>query len=125
MKYVHLEPSAALDQFVQNKLNTLTKRLHAHPRRYKFSLKLEVTSRKPTGVANNFRVTGAVKVLNGKNLLVIRKGVDAKKLISQVIENLEKQVRRDSEKRERSRKTFGKSLRKVRSMKWEMSSLHS
>lgn len=114
--------SQSLDAFIQKKCTSLSKRLKAHPNKYRISVLVEGESKKPSGLVNSFKVTGLIKIARQGDLRVRKTGSDVKKTVAAVIEALETQIRRTTEKKERSRKTLGHSLKPVRSLKWEMNS---
>ncbi len=82
---------------------------------------MKATSRHPDGSVKSFEVVGTIAIKRKGELRVSKKHADPEKAVLLTIDALEKQVRRWSEKRERSRATLGKSLKSVRSFKMEVS----
>ncbi len=122
MKFVNMDNSKALDQFVQKQCAALAKRMESRPNKYKISLTVEASSRTPEGVANMYKATGVIKVSRQADIRASKSNRDVKQALIDVVAALEKQIRRQTEKQERSRKTLGKSLKPVRHMKWEIQS---
>jgi ribosomal subunit interface protein len=121
MKYVHIDSSEALNEFVKKQCHALTERISAHPRKYKLKMSVKPESRNKDGQVKSFQVEGSIDINKRKELRASKKGSDIKKVVEQVVQSLEKQMRRHTEKTERSRKTLGKSLKPIREFKWEMS----
>ena len=120
MKYVNLKASEALDAFVQKQCSSLARRVGSHPNKYKISLSVKANARNPDGIVISYEVIGIVKVARQSHLSVKKKGKDVKKTISDVIDALSKQLRRKTEKKERSRRTLGQTLKPVRHYTWEL-----
>ncbi len=122
MKYINVKPSPALDSFVRKQCSSLAQRLESHPNKYKISLSIKANSKNTEGRVTTYEVIGAIKIARQGQLRVSKKGHDPKKLVSSVVDALNKQLRRQTEKQERSRKTLGRSLKPVRHTIWELTS---
>lgn len=114
LKYVNIKRSPALDVYVRKKCNTLLKRINARPGKYrlKFSVRPEARSTDSHVVA--YKVTGAVIVTARKEFNASAEHYDVHDAIDEVVQKLEKKLHRDSEKRESSRRTLGRSKKSIR-----------
>jgi ribosomal subunit interface protein len=121
MKFVNLDTSDAINQYVREKCSTLSSRIAVQPNRYKMKMTVRPDAKLKTGKIKTFHVTGAIKVARSAELRASTKHSNIRKAIDKVITSLEKQVRRSTEKKERSRSTVGKSMKPVRNYKWRMS----
>jgi ribosome-associated translation inhibitor RaiA len=117
IRYVNVEPSAALDRFIQNHMQTLLERVSVHPKKYSLSMTIKANAKNAQGKIKSFEVDGTFKIARRANLRAAEKMGNVQKAVVSVIKSLEKQIRRLSEKKERSRKTIGKSLKSVRNFK--------
>jgi ribosomal subunit interface protein len=122
MKFVKMEISQALNNHVHEKCSTLRRRFDNRREKYKITMKLEPNAKNPESRVTSFKVTGVVQVSGKPPIRVSKIEKDAKKGVNMVVETLEKKIRRLTEKQERSRKTFGKTLKPVRALKWELNS---
>lgn len=121
LKYVGVEKSEALDAYVRKHCNGLLRRISVHPSKYKLKFCIRPEARKIDHSISSFSVEGAIVITGRTELRAKAKAKDVKVAIDKVIKNLEVKVRRDTEKRERSRKTIGKSLKPVTEYRWELS----
>lgn len=121
MKFTNIDASQSLDAFVDKKSKALLKRVGAYHDRYKFSMNIKPTSRKKDGSVKTFSVVGVVKIKSVSDLRAEFESADPKLAVKKVIESLEKQIRRHTEKSERSRTTLGRSLIPIRQFKLEVS----
>lgn len=121
MKYIDVDSSKALDAYVREQCSSLVERISSHPNKYKLRMSVRPEARNKDGKIKSFHVEGIIVIPRKSDLRASKKGGDVKKAIESVVASLEKQVRRQTEKQERSRKTVGRSLKPVREFKWEMS----
>lgn len=121
MKFVKVDASESLDAFAQEHSRTLLKRLDAHNGKYKFKMTMKPGARRKDGQVKNFEVVGVIAIRGSGELRANKTDADPKKAVLSVVTALEKQIRRWTEKRERSRSTVGKSLKPVRAFKMEIS----
>lgn len=121
VKFVGLPNSKALDKYVRSHCNGLLKRIAAHPQKYQIKFSIKPEAKNQEAQVSSFKVDGSVTIVGRKSLRASAKGPDVKKMVDQVIEALETKIRRETEKRERSRKTVGQSLQPVKEYLWEMS----
>jgi ribosomal subunit interface protein len=119
IKYVNVKPSAALNSFIQDHLHTLLDRIYVHPNKYAVSLTVKANAKKSQAKITSFEVDGTFRIARHANLRASEKMTDVHNAITTVVAALEKQIRRFSEKKERSRKTIGKSLKPVKEFKSE------
>lgn len=110
--------TSALDSYIEKRLKTLHKRLDARFKDPKVSLRGAVLGRAADGRPKEFMAELIVKLPKSKKPFVAKKkGPDFRTALSEAADAMEKIIRRDSEKSERSRKTLGKSLYSVRKIK--------
>lgn len=121
MKFINIDASQALDAFVDKKSKNLLKRVEAYHDRYKFSMNIKPRSRKKDGSVKTFSVVGVVKIKSVSDIRAEFESTDPKLAVKKVIDSLEKQIRRHTEKSERSRSTLGRSLKPIRQFKFEVS----
>lgn len=122
MKFLNMDISPALNNHVHEKCSTLRRRFDNRRQKYKLSMKIEPNAKNSESKVTSFRVTGVVHVFGKEPVRVTKIDKDPKKGVNIVVDTLEKKIRRMTEKQERSRKTFGKTLKPVRALKWELSS---
>jgi ribosome-associated translation inhibitor RaiA len=120
VKYIDIDSSISFDLFTKKKSQVILDRLDKNGERYKLLLSMKAISKDAQGKIKLFEVKGSIKIKNRGILLASNKNKDPKKAVSSVTDSLEKQIRRWSEKTERSRKTMGKSLKTVRDFKLEV-----
>ncbi len=120
MKFINLDASSSLEAFGQKQARSLLKRIDASNERYRFKMTIKPDSRNPDGSVKLFEVVGVIKIKGRGELRAAKQNKDAKIAVQDVVSTLEKQIRRFSEKTERSRSTMGKSLRSVREFKIEV-----
>lgn len=121
MKFTNIDVSRSLDAFVDKKAKALLKRVSAYHDRYKFSMNITPASRKGDGSVKTFYVVGVLKLKSISEMRSKVESSDPQLAVKKVIENLEKQIRRHSEKSERSRSTLGRTLKPIRQFKFEVS----
>lgn len=119
MKFVNLNSSKALDSFVRKHASSLMRRVDSSNGRYRLSMAVRPISRSQDQTVKSFEVTGVFSIRGSKDLRANKKHADVKSAVVAVVEALEKQIRRTTEKKERSRKTLGTSLKTMREVKWE------
>lgn len=120
MKYVDIDSSNSFDLFTKKQSSNLLKRLDKSGGRYKLLLAMKAGSKDTQGKIKLFEVKGSIQIRSQGLLVATSKNANPKKAVTDVISSLEKQIRRWSEKSERSRKTLGKSLKSVRDFKLEV-----
>ncbi len=120
MKFINLDGSSSLEAFGQKQAKSLMKRIDARHEQYRFKMSIKPHARKPDGSVKLYEVVGTVKIKGRGELRAAKRNRDAKLAVHAVVSVLEKQLRRHSEKSERSRSTIGKSLRSVREFKIEV-----
>ncbi len=113
MKFINMDQSASLNQFMEQQSQSLRQRLSAYPRKYDLNLSVTPEQRRD-GLVTLFKVTGNIHVAGQRDLRATKTDADVKKATAQVIGALEKQMRRLTRKEVRSRYTLGKSLNPVR-----------
>jgi len=119
MKYVNVDSSKALDSFVQKHSRSLIRRVEQSNGRYNLSMSVRPVGRTPDQKVKSFEVSGVLSIQGVQNIRAAKKHKDPQVAVLAVVEALEKQIRRVTEKKERSRKTMGQSLKTVREVKWE------
>lgn len=77
-------------------------------------------AKKKDGTIKAFEFVAVLKIKNAGELRISKKSLEPKTAVVEAVRALEKQVRRFSEKRERSRTTVGTSLKPVREFKMEV-----
>lgn len=120
MKFIDSPTSKAFDAYVQKHTSTLARRISKSHGRYKVSFSLRPVARKSDGSVKFFKFVGKISIRGGGQIRAEEKAPNPKDAALNVIRSLEKQLRRLTEKAERSRKTVGKSLKPIRELKWEM-----
>jgi ribosome-associated translation inhibitor RaiA len=120
MKYIDIDSSISFDLFTKKQSQTIINRLDKNGERYKLLLGMKAISKDSQGKIKMFEVKGSIQIRGRGLLMATNKNTNPKKAVSTVIDSLEKQIRRWSEKTERSRKTIGKSLQSVRDFKMEV-----
>lgn len=118
MKFVKLDSSEAVDVFLNDQCQAIARRISAHPERYHFDISVRPEARKD-GKVTSFVVDAVINIARQGSLRVHKHGADLRSAVAEAIDSLETQLRRYTEKRERSRKTFGRSLKSVRSERWK------
>lgn len=113
MKFINIDQSASLNEFMHEQSQSLRQRLSAYPNKYDLNLSVSPEQRRE-GLVTLFKVTGHIHIAGQKDLRATKTDADVKKATAQVIEALEKQMRRLTRKQVRSRYTLGKSLTPVR-----------
>lgn len=122
MKFENVDKSEALDGYVQEHANSLLKRLNARGNRYKIKMIVKSSGRTEEAKIKEFVVIGTITVVGQKQLRASKKHKNPQDAVLLVIGALEKQLRRLTEKKERSRSTMGKTLKPVNKYKWEVTS---
>ncbi|MBK9041570.1 MAG: HPF/RaiA family ribosome-associated protein [Bdellovibrionales bacterium] len=120
MKFIDSPASQALDLFVQKHAGTLVRRISKSHGRYKVSFLLRPIARKRDASVKVFKFVGNITIRGGGQLRAEEKASDPRDAALKVIRSLEKQLRRLTEKQERSRKTVGKSLKPIRELRWQI-----
>lgn len=120
MKFENLDASSSLQAFGQKQATSLLKRIDAHDGRYRFKMTIRPNTRNPDGSVKLFEVVGTIKIRGRSELRVAKRNANPKVAVKEAVLTLEKQIRRYTEKSERSRSTVGKSLRSVREFKIEV-----
>lgn len=120
IKYVNVEPSAALDEFVQEHIKSLHHRIYLHQTKYAVGITIKADAKNAEGKIISFEVDGTFRIARRADLRAVEKMSDVHQAVTAVIKSLEKQIHRLTEKQERSRKTIGKSLKSVREFKAEV-----
>lgn len=113
--------SDQLNTYIQKQCAGLMTRLKAHPNKYKLALTVRPEAKNKEGKTKLFNVKGVIKVARSADLRASRKDANPKAAIDDVVRALETQIRRITEKKERSRKTVGKSLKPIKEYKYELS----
>ncbi len=121
MKFVGIDLSKSLDSYVQKHARSLLKRMDGKGGRYALKLSMKSVARKNDTKVKSFEVTGSIAVAGLTEMRAQKKASSPKKAVSSVLSALEKQLRRHTEKRERSRATMGKTLKPVNEFKWQIS----
>lgn len=107
--------TAAIDKYIEKRLRSLQKRLDARYVNPVLTLRGSVSGRGPDGKPKKFEAEILVKVPRVKTPFVVKKkNTDFRSALSDAADAMEKVLRRDSEKLERSRKTMGRTLKPVR-----------
>ncbi|MGE3681120.1 MAG: HPF/RaiA family ribosome-associated protein [Bdellovibrionales bacterium] len=119
--YMHIELSPTLSDFVEKRLQTLVRRYRDWGDGLIIRLHVDLVNRKASGAPRLFEVMAEVIRPKSKPLVVRKRNKDLRQAVTAGVESLEKLVRRESEKRERSRKTVGRSLKSVQQARWEVS----
>lgn len=120
IKYVNVEPSTALDEFVQEHIKSLRDRIFLHQTKYSVDITIKADAKNTEGKITSFEVDGTFYIARRADLRAVEKMSDVHQAVIAVIKSLEKQIHRLTEKQERSRKTIGKSLKSVREFKAEV-----
>ena len=120
MEYIDSPASRAFDAYVQRHASTLVRRISKSHGRYKVSFSLRPVARKSDGSVKSFKFVGKISIRGGGQIRAEEKAANPKDAALNVIRSLEKQLRRQTEKMERSRKTVGRSLKPIRELKWEI-----
>jgi ribosomal subunit interface protein len=119
IKYVNMKSSAALDVFIQDHIRSLLDRISVHPNKYSIDFTVKANAKSAENKITSFEVDGTFRVARRANLRASEKMRDVHEAVAAVSKSLEKQIRRLSEKLERSRKTMGKTLKPVKNFKSE------
>lgn len=119
MKFVGIPTSKALDTYVRRQCHALLKRVSARPNKYRLKFRIQPVAKNFEGTISHFQVDGVMTITGRKSLRASGQDTNIKRVVDHVIESLEKQVRRETEKRERSRKTLGRSMQLIREFNWE------
>lgn len=122
MKYVKIKPSKTLNAYIQRHSQSLLRRMSKSDGRYKLSMSIQPVSTREHFV-KTYVVKGDIAIRGQTHLRASKKSADPEEAVLAVVEALEKQLRRLTEKEESSRKTIGRSLKPVREFKWEFSKL--
>ncbi len=110
--------TAAISTYIEKRLRTLHRRLDARYKSPILTLRGAVLDRHSDGSPRRFRAEISVKIPRSKSPLFVKKvNTDFRSALSDAADAMETLLRRDSEKRERSRKTLGKSLSPVSKVK--------
>lgn len=121
MKYINVDQSISFDTFTKNKSKSIIDRLDKNGERYKMNISVKSYSKDSQEKTNIFEVNGSIKINKRGILIAKNKNKNPHLAVSKVLESLEKQIRRWTEKTERSRKSMGRSLKSVRDFKLEIS----
>lgn len=117
-QFTDFESTPAIYEFMEKRFQTIKKRIDARFHHSKVFLRGSVLARTPQGKAKKFLAELSVKVPRSKAPYIVKKSKDDfHAALSEAVQAMEKLLRRDSEKMERSRKTVGKSLKSVRKVK--------
>lgn len=122
MKFEKVDKSEALDAYVQEHASSLLNRLNARGNKYKIKMTVKPYTLSKESKIKEFVVSGVISVVGKKQLRAIKKHKSPQEAVLLVISALEKQLRRLTEKKERSRSTMGKTLKPVNKYKWELTS---
>lgn len=113
MRYINMDHSNNLNQYMEEQSQSLRQRLSTYPGKYNLDLRVNPEQRRD-GLITLFKVEGVIHIAGRKDLRASKTDANVKKATAQVIDALEKQMRRLSRKEERSRYTIGRSLTPVR-----------
>jgi ribosome-associated translation inhibitor RaiA len=113
--------SDQLNKYIQTQCSGLMNRLKAHPNKYKLALTVRPEAKNKEGKVKSFTVKGVIKIARASDIRAAKKDANPKVAVDDVIKALEKQIRRSTEKKERSRKTLGKTLKPIKEYKYELS----
>jgi ribosomal subunit interface protein len=119
IRYVNMKPSEALSNFIQDHIRTLQERISVHPNKYSVNITVKANAKNAEAKITSFEVDGTFCIARRANLRASEKMSDVHQAITAVSKSLEKQIRRLTEKLERSRKTIGKSLKPIKKFKSE------
>lgn len=119
LRFIGIPTSKALDVYVRRHCQSLLKRISARPDRYHLKFRVQPIAKNFEGAISYFQVDGGLVITGRKTLRASAEGDNIKQAVDKVIEALEKQLRRETEKRERSRKTMGRTMELVREHTWE------
>lgn len=115
----------ALQDYVVKRFHAIKRRVDARFHDSNVLLRGQITAKTDEGHAKEFQAELILKVPRSRTPYIVKKvNVDFRTAVSDAIHALETLLRRDSEKRERSRKTVGKSLKLVRKVKRNQASLN-
>lgn len=118
IQFPDFSDTAAIHEYIQKRLRTLHRRLDVRYQNPILTLRGRVLDRRADGTPRTFRAEISIKIPRSKTPLFAQKvGTDFRTALSDAVAAMEKILRRDSEKRERSRKTIGKSLYPVSRVK--------
>lgn len=118
IKFPHLDKPVAMEQLVEKKFHAIARRLDARFSINNVNVIADVTQRKPDGRPAKFSVMIMVNSAKPRKRVVAKKSAsDFKKALNESLSAVEKILRRESELVERSRKTLGHSLKRVRDLK--------
>lgn len=120
MEFDDVDRSLAFETFVDQKSRTLRRRIKSYKDRYRLKLELSTMARKNDRFVKMFVATGILRLKGIKDLVAKAKSKDPHVAMKTVIDRLETQVRRYTEKVERSRSTVGRTLHPVRQFKYEI-----
>lgn len=120
MRFTKIDTSEALELFVNKKSKTLLRRIRSYHDRYKFSMNIKPSAHKKDGSIKLFCAMGVLKIKSLSEIRAKYESPSPEIAVKRVIDSLEKQIRRYSEKSERSRSTLGKSLKPIRKFKIEI-----
>lgn len=120
LNFVNVDNSEAINQYMRQQCSWLIDKMDAHPGRFKFDMKVRAEARTPEGQVKSYQVMGEIRIAGSKILKVRKKNKDIKKAIDEATQSLEKQMRRLSRKKVRSRTTVGKTLKPVREYKLQL-----
>ncbi len=107
-----------LETYVLKRFQTLKRRIDTRFHNASVLLRGMVVARNGDGQAESFMAELSVKVPRSRTPYIVKKTEnDFRSAVSEAVHAMEALLRRDSEKRERSRKTVGKSLKLVSKVK--------
>lgn len=116
IKFINFDKSPALETFVKSHLGALKRRLKTKKvdlAKIKVSLRLDAKA--PMGQLKNSQATIQARVPGiPKSFVASQKDANLRVAVKEASVAITKMVRRETEKKERSRKTMGKTMRRVR-----------
>ena len=114
-KFKGFTTTGSIETYIEKRFHTLQRRLDERYNNAKVTLRGSVYARTPQGQAKSFTAELIVKVPRNKSPFVVKKtDKNFRSACSEAVAAMEKVLRRDSEKTERSRRTLGRTLRSVR-----------
>ncbi len=119
-RYHHIPQSDALNEYIQDKLKNISKRYEGRGDGVKVTFQIDQAHHTRDGKTDLFLVEGILHRPRRASLVVKKENANVHFGVSDVIQVLEKMLRRESETNEHGRRTVGKTHTLVREAKQQM-----